>query len=111
MKQLLGAVALPPSSAPVGGCALAWPASAQARARAHCLRSMLGSRALGALLWAPPWLSQAALRGQSRPPLWARWLARVQVPFPLSSAVPSSLGLRITRQSTGLPPAAGYRQR
>ena len=28
-----------------------------------------------------------------------------------SAALPSALGLRITRQSTGRPPAAGYRQR
>jgi len=111
MKRLFRAIALPASAAPIGGCALAWSACAQARASAHCLRSMLGSRAFGALLMAPPRRSQAVLRGESRPPLWARRLARVQVPFPLSRAVPSSLGLRITRQSTGLPPAAGYRQR
>ena len=43
--------------------------------------------------------------------LLARKLARVQVASPYSGAVPSSLGLRLTRQSTGLPPAAGYRQR
>jgi len=49
------------------------------------------------------WLSAVALL--------ARQLARVQVASPHSGAVPSSLGLRLTRQSTGLPPAAGYRQR
>jgi len=43
--------------------------------------------------------------------LLVRQLARVQVASPHSGAVPPSLGLRLTRQSTGLPPAAGYRQR
>jgi len=49
------------------------------------------------------WLPAAALL--------VRQLARVQVASPHSGAVPSPLGLRLTRQSTGLPPAAGYRQR
>jgi len=43
--------------------------------------------------------------------LLARQQARVQVASPHSGAVLSPLGLRLTRQSTGLPPAAGYRQR
>jgi len=102
------AIAMPTAGAPVA--ATLWhvlpPSAHRAAASAERLTAARSLRCWSTALpgvCRSAWLPAAAL--------FARALARVQVALCSSGAVPFSLGLRLTRQSTGLPPAAGYRQR
>ena len=104
--------AMHPFAAPLGGNALAWPASAGAHAASHCLRSATeASRVRYAQAGTAFVLLSPLCVVAQRPPFEPS--SRLAFTLRLCTAAidPSSLGLRITRQSTGLPPAAGYRQR
>jgi len=108
MKKQLGSFSLPPQQRLAA--ATLWhvmpPSARRAAASAEHLTAARSLRCWGAAL---VYTGRSALLPAVA--LSVRWLARVQVTSPHSGAVPSSLGLRLTRQSTGLPPAAGYRQR
>ena len=108
MKKQLGFFSLPPQQR-LAAAALWHVMPLSARRTAASAERLTAARSLRC------WGTALACTGRSAwlpaVALLARQLARVQVASPHSGAVPSPLGLRLTRESTGLPPAAGYRQR
>jgi len=108
MKKQLGFFFVPPQQR-LAAAALWHVMPSSARRAAASAERLTAARSLRC------WGAASACAGRSAwlpaVALLARRLARVQVASPHSGAVPSPLGLRLTRQSTGLPPAAGYLKR
>ena len=103
MHHQLSAIAMPPLAAPLAAALwhVAPPSARRTAASAERLTAARSLRCWGTALACTgrsAWLPAAAFASGLQ--------ARVQVTSPHSGAVPSSLGLRLTRQSTGRAPAS-----